>query len=92
MRDHLPPDEASLREAATFLQQSVGNGKVVLVHCLAGEGRTGCALAAYLVMGKRVAAKEAMDDLRRVKPQFIEKGQEPALFRLENAAAGISNG
>ena len=41
MKDHLPPDKASLSEAAKFLEQSLGTERVVLVHCLAGEGRTG---------------------------------------------------
>lgn len=91
MKDHLPPDVSSLREAAMFLQESVGNGKVVLVHCLAGEGRTGCALAAYLMMGKKIAAKEAMSDLRRIKLQFIERGQESALFELGKTIGDASS-
>jgi len=82
MRDHLPPDEASLRQAAEFLTQSLEKDRVVLVHCLAGEGRTGCALAAFLMLGRRKTAKDAIEDLRRIKPQFIEIGQETALYGL----------
>ena len=92
MRDHLPPDEASLSQAGEFLKLSLEKERVVLVHCLAGEGRTGCAIAAYLMFGRRKTAKEAIEDLRRIKPQFIERGQEAALFELEKVMGGTSIG
>jgi len=92
MKDHLPPDGASLGEAAKFLEQSLGAERVVLVHCLAGEGRTGCALAAYVMLRKGETAKEAIEDLRRIKPQFIERGQEAALYDLERLTGGAPGG
>jgi atypical dual specificity phosphatase len=80
MKDHGAPDVASLEKAVSFLQGQLKEGRVVLVHCLAGEGRTGCVLAAYLVMEKKVGAEEAIRTLRRIKPLFVEWSQEKAVL------------
>lgn len=80
MRDHQTPDATSLEKAATFVQDKVNDGKATLVHCLAGEGRTGCVLAAYLIKDRRVAAGEAIRVLRRIKPSFVERDQEKAVL------------
>jgi atypical dual specificity phosphatase len=80
MRDHEAPGAASLEEAATFVRDKVKEGKTTLVHCLAGEGRTGCVLAAYLIKDKGVAADEAIRALRRIKPSLVEREQERAVL------------
>ena len=80
MRDHEAPDAASLEEAATFVWDNVKKGRTTLVHCLAGEGRTGCVLAAYLIKDKGIAADEAIKALRRIKPSLVEKTQERAVL------------
>lgn len=43
----------------------------VAVHCAAGMGRTGVALASYFV-AKGMAAKEAMSKIRTLRPGSIE--------------------
>jgi protein-tyrosine phosphatase len=58
-------------------------GKTILVHCLAGEGRTGCVLAAYLIKDRGVSADEAIKVLRRIKPSFVERDQEKAVLNYE---------
>jgi atypical dual specificity phosphatase len=80
MKDHQAPDAASLEEATTFVQDSVKNGKTTLVHCLAGEGRTGCVLAAYMIKERGVDADEAIRALRQIKPSFVERQQEKAVL------------
>ncbi len=80
MEDHEPPDLESLDKAVDFVARQLGAGRPVLVHCLAGEGRTGCVLAAYVVKAKSEGAAEAMAEIRETKPQFVERTQEKAVF------------
>ncbi|QQG48513.1 MAG: dual specificity protein phosphatase family protein [archaeon] len=82
MKDHEPPSEESLEQAAKSIESGLGSGKMILVHCLAGQGRTGCALAAYLVDAGKVGADEAIRELRKIKPEFIEGSQEEAVRRF----------
>ena len=81
MADHEVPRLEDLEKGAVFVQDAVKRGRPVLVHCLAGEGRTGCILGAYLIKDRMVAAAEALRTLRMIKPQFVEREQEEALFR-----------
>ncbi len=57
----------------------VDSGKAVLVHCLAGEGRTGSVLAAYFIKYRGMGATEALAFLRERKPAFVERSQEIAV-------------
>lgn len=79
MRDHQAPSVATLKEAAEFIQKQAASGKAVAVHCLAGEGRTGCALSAFLIRFKGLDAEQAITSLRSIKPEFVERSQESAV-------------
>jgi atypical dual specificity phosphatase len=85
MQDHAAPEIDSLNRGVNFVREQVGAGKVVLVHCLAGEGRTGCVLAAYLMKEKSISAEEALRSLREIKPAFVERAQERALKDYESS-------
>lgn len=86
MQDHGVPDFAALDRCASFISNRVGSGDAVLVHCLAGEGRTGCALAAYLIKEKGLGAQAALKLLRKIKPQFVERSQEAAVISYAQTA------
>lgn len=79
MPDHGVPEPSILDQGAKLVQTHIGEGKNVLVHCLAGEGRTGCVLAAYLILTRRIGGDEAMTILRDIKPSFVERQQEAAV-------------
>jgi atypical dual specificity phosphatase len=83
MRDHGVPDPGTLDRGATLVQACIGEGRKVLVHCLAGEGRTGCILAAYLIKYRQMSAQEALSSLRKIKPAFVEWSQEKPLGEFE---------
>lgn len=66
----IPPHEASP-------SQAVG------VHCALGFGRTGTMLACYLVKERRLAAGDAIAEIRRLRPGSIETyEQEKAVFQF----------
>jgi atypical dual specificity phosphatase len=79
MRDHEPPEQASLASAAGRIESELSSGRVVLVHCQAGIGRTMCAIGAYLIKNKGMEAQDAIAFLRRKRPNAVEKRQENSL-------------
>jgi atypical dual specificity phosphatase len=83
MQDHAAPDVSSLNMGVNFIIEQAKAGKTVLVHCLAGEGRTGCVLAAYLMREKGMSPDEALRSLREIKPAFVEWAQEKTLKDYE---------
>lgn len=88
IRDHARPDFETLQEAAGFISANLLKGNATLVHCLAGQGRTGCVLAAYLVKSEGMTASQALKTLRQIKPQFVETAQEGAVLDFGGHASG----
>jgi atypical dual specificity phosphatase len=85
MKDHEPPDQESLSAAVARIQSELADGRVVLVHCQAGIGRTMCAIGAYLIKSKGMEAQEAITFLRGIKPGAVERGQEESLREFASA-------
>ena len=54
-------------------------GEVVAVHCLAGLGRTGLVLAAWLIQ-QGLTAEEALRRLRTIEPGFVQSLEQEALL------------
>lgn len=79
MQDHQPPTVAALLEASTYVEDSIESKKPIVVHCLAGQGRTMCVVAAYLIKSKGMSVDDALRLLRRARPGAVEEGQEAAL-------------
>ncbi|MGH8053353.1 MAG: ATP-binding cassette domain-containing protein [Stenotrophomonas sp.] len=55
------------------------DGDVVAVHCLAGLGRTGMVLAAWLIR-EGLNADEALRRLRTIEPGFVQSQEQEALL------------
>ena len=80
MRDHELPTPDSMGQGVKFIDEQIKAGRAVAVHCLAGEGRTGCVLSAYLISAKGLSAEQAIGRLRSLKPEFVERKQEAAVY------------
>ena len=79
MEDHRPPSQESLRRAVDYIERQTAAGRPVLVHCLAGKGRTMCAIGAYLMETRGVTADQAIAELRSIRAGAVERGQEASL-------------
>ena len=76
--DFTPPSEEQLDRVMDFIESLAGrDGRVVLVHCGAGLGRSGTVAAAYLV-SRGSGAREAIDRVRELRPFSIETEEQEA--------------
>ncbi len=72
----------------TRIDELVADDEVVAVHCKAGLGRTGTVLAAYLIW-KGAKALDALEDVRRVEPRWVQSEAQVAF--LEKFVATVAS-
>lgn len=66
------------------MERFLRDGETIAVHCLAGLGRTGTVLCAWLIR-EGLTAEEALRRLRAIDPGFVQsREQEDLLVELEN--------
>lgn len=82
--DFSAPSVEELDSSVTFIENQIGIGRPVMVHCAAGKGRTGTVLAAYFVKNESLTAEEAIEKLRSLRPGSVQSViQETAVSMYE---------
>jgi atypical dual specificity phosphatase len=71
IRDYSAPSLEQIEEFTSFISRMESINQPVVVYCRAGQGRTGCMLALYLV-SKGYTADEAILEVRKKRPASID--------------------
>ena len=80
------PEFDDLINSVDFLHQRITNDEPVMVHCLAGLGRTGTILACYLIKYQQMSADDAIQKVRNERHGSIQSfSQEEIIFRFEKS-------
>ncbi|WP_234642247.1 ATP-binding cassette domain-containing protein [Delftia tsuruhatensis] len=85
VHDHESPTVAQIQMLLARMSAMLRAGEVLAVHCLAGLGRTGTVLAAWLVR-EGLTAEEALRRVRLIDAQYVQsRAQEDLLYAYEVA-------
>ena len=80
------PEFNDLINTVDFVHKRITNNEPVMVHCLAGLGRTGTALACYLIKHQKMSADKAIQKVRDERPGSIQSfPQEEIIFQFEKS-------
>jgi len=80
------PEFDDLVSTVDFIHRRITNNEPVMVHCLAGLGRTGTLLACYLVKYQKMSADDAIQKVREERPGSIQSfPQEEMIFQFEKS-------
>ena len=78
------PSFEDLKNSVDYVHKKIQNEEPVLVHCLAGLGRTGTILACYLIKYEKMSAVDAIHHVREKRHGSIQSFvQEEIIFQYE---------
>ena len=78
------PSFDDLKSSVDYIDKRIQNKEPVMVHCLAGLGRTGTILACYLIKYEKMSAIDAIQHVREKRHGSIQSFvQEEMIFQYE---------
>ena len=76
------PSFDDLKTSVDYIHEKIQNNEPVMVHCLAGLGRTGTVLACYLIKYEKMSAEDAIQHVREKRHGSIQSFvQEELIFQ-----------
>ena len=76
------PSFDDLKNSVDYVHEKIQNNEPVMVHCLAGLGRTGTILACYLIKYEKKSAEDAIQHVREQRHGSIQSFvQEEMIFQ-----------
>jgi len=90
--DHEPPTIDSILRSVKFIEEARSQGRSVLVHCAAGQGRSGTIAAAFMMYSKGVSWGDALGWIRALRPGSVDPVQEEALRAFETYLRSLREG
>jgi len=85
IKNHQVPSLELLERIAALIDEGRSRGLGVVVHCSAGQGRSGTALAYYLWSRRGYGMQQAITHVRKACPGAIEPHQEALLKAWANS-------
>ncbi len=70
------PDLDELKRIVMWMDEKIGEGKPVLVHCFAGLGRTGTVITAYIMYKEKKSVEEALKFVRSKRPGAVQSFEQ----------------
>lgn len=74
--DHDAPDLEVLVKTIDYIDNHIANGKLVLIHCNAGRGRTRILVTAYLMKKEGISLENALMKVKQLRKRIPHKGKQ----------------
>ena len=81
MTDFVHPKFSEVESAVKYIEQQIGEGKTVYVHCRAGKGRSATVVMCWLIAHMRMTPETAQEFLMKKRPQVLDNLKDRDVVR-----------
>jgi atypical dual specificity phosphatase len=74
--DFAAPENTQVLRFCQLVDEAAAKGERVVVHCLAGIGRTGTFLAAYLMWRDGLTSRQALSQVRAIRKEYVQSVEQ----------------